>query len=274
MKICIIAIDHGKPELTEKLHSSIKNQSPHDIEIQFIVLENSGKVAKDDYRFIKLPIDGAVVSDVQFLNNDGYFGTASQFLKTFEFRHFDWLIVCNNDLSLERNFFKTLSNRQNDIADKYLICPSVIEQGRDINPLSRKKYPQIKKTFWDFYYKHRMFALCYEVLRLPISKLKFYARSNITNDSSTEGEVYLGYGAIYLLNPEFIIRLGGLPAETFLYQEESVICSYARNFSNWPYLLPALKVHHDAHATLRYISFDKDYELRREAWWRTRKFLS
>lgn len=274
MKICIITIDHGKPELTEKLHSSIRSQSPHNIEIHFIVIENSGKVTKDDYGFIHLPVNGMAVSEVQFLKNDGYFGTASKFLKTFEFSHFDWLMVCNNDLSLESDFFITLSNRQNDIAEKYLICPSVIEQGRNINPLSRKKYPQIKKMFWDFYYKHRMFALCYEVFRIPISKLKFYARSNITNDSSTEGEVYLGYGAIYLLNPKFIINLGGLPAETFLYQEESVICGYARSFGNWPYLLPTLRVHHDSHATLRYIGFDKDYELRCEAWWKTRKFLS
>ena len=274
MKICIITVDHGKPALTSALYSSILNQTEQAVEIVFVALENSGKVSKDDYLFLNVQPQNIISSKVHFADNDGYFGTASNYLKNNDFDNFDWIIVCNNDLSFQKDFLLTLNKRQSDISNRYLVCPSVIERNCDINPLSRNKYPESKKLFWDFYYKHRTFASFYEFVRLPISKTKFYVRSIFKSKSNIEGEIYLGYGAIYLINPIFISRLGGLPAETFLYQEESVICGYARNFDNWPYFLPSLKVNHDSHATLKFIGFDRDYELRRESWWATRKFLS
>lgn len=274
MKICIVTIDHGKPKLTSKLYSSIVNQAGHDIQIHLVVLENSAKVKLEEYDFLKSAPADKISGEVQFLKNDGYFGTASAFLKSFDFNGFDWIVVCNNDLAFEKNFFATLSDRQADLSGKYLVCPSVIEGGRDINPLSRNKYSQFNKSFWSIYYKYRFFALAYEAIRLPVSRLKFYIRSKVSNDSATEGAIYLGYGAIYLISPDFINKMGKLPAETFLYQEESVICSYARKFENWPYFVPSLKVHHDSHATLKYIGFRKDYELRRDAWWKTLKYLS
>lgn len=274
MKICIITIDHGKPALTSRLYSSINDQIQHDVEIHFVVLENSGKMSKDNYQFMRLSTSENILSELHFLKNDGYFGTASFFINSLIITEFDWIVVCNNDLWLENNFFLTLSKRQKDISGKYLICPSVLEKNRNINPLSRNKYPFINKVFWDFYYKNRFFALFYEAIRMPISKSKFYLRSRISSASSIEGEIYLGYGAIYLINPKFIKTLGGLPSETFLYQEESVICGYARNLGHWPYFLPTLKVHHDSHATLQHIDFDRDYQIRRESWWATRKYLS
>ncbi|KAB0665282.1 hypothetical protein F6V25_09335 [Oryzomonas japonica] len=274
MKICIITIDHGKPALTSKLYSSIGDQIQHNVEIHFVVLENSGKVTKDDYQFMTMPKSENIPTEIHFLENDGYFGTASSFIKGFEINQFDWIVVCNNDLWFEKDFFLTLGKRQNDISDKYLICPGIIEQSRNINPLSRNKYPLFNKVFWDFYYRNRLFALFYEAIRIPISNFKFYLRSNISSNSSIEGDIYLGHGAIYLINPKFINALGGLPSETFLYQEESVICGHARNFGHWPYFLPTLKVHHASHATLQHIAFDRDYQLRRESWWATRKFLS
>ena len=274
MKICIVTIDHGKPELTSKLFASVVSQTPHDIQTHFAVLENSAKVNLAQYDFLKSAGQLNLTAEIKFMKNDGYFGTASNFLQSFDFGSFDWIIVCNNDLTVESNFFDVLSKRKMDLSGKLLVCPSVFERGIDINPLSRNKYSQLKRSFWNVYYKFRLFALAYEGIRLSVSKFKFYVRSKISNDSATEGNIYLGYGAFYLINPVLIHRIGKLPAETFLYQEESVICSYARNFGSWPYFVPSLKVHHESHATLKYIGFRRDYELRRDAWWKTLKYLS
>lgn len=273
MKICILTIDHGKPELTSKLYSSIATQAGHDIQTHFVVLENSAKVGAAAYNFLNTTEDANLTSEVQFVKNDGYFGTASTFLETFEYGSFDWIVVCNNDLAFDEHFYAVLSKRKMDLSNRLLVCPGVIEGGIDINPLSRKRYSRINKCFWSVYYKFRLFALAYEGIRLSVSKLKFYVRSKISNDTAAEGDIYLGYGAIYLINPALINKIGKLPAETFLYQEESVICAYARNFGSWPYFVPSLKVYHESHATLKFISFDRDYELRRDAWWKTFKYL-
>ena len=273
MKICIVTIDHGKPDLTSVLYSSITKQTQNNIEVHFVVLENSRKIGREKYSYLCDSSDRNISSELHFLENDGYFGTASNYLKNTNFDHFSWVIVCNNDLTLDVDFLSTLENQQANIAEKLLVCPGIIENGRNINPLSRAVYPNVKRNFWDFYYKHYFFAFCYEFIRIPISKLKFLVRSAFTNDSEIEGDIYLGYGAMFLISPLFINKMGGLPVKTFLYQEESVICGYARSFGNWPYFLPALRVHHESHSTLRYISFDKDYQFRRDAWWATRDIL-
>jgi GT2 family glycosyltransferase len=95
----------------------------------------------------------------------------------------------------------------------------------------------------------------------------------VTNHSEVEGNIYLGYGAMFLISPLFLKKMGGLPVKTFLYQEESVICGYARRFGCWPYFIPTLKTYHESHSTLRYIGFERDYQLRRDAWWATRDML-
>lgn len=272
MKICLITIDHGKPDFTSRLYSSLSNQSLHDVVIHFFILENSGKVSNESYEFIKSINHGVARSEVRFVKNDGYFGTASAFLSEVDCELYDWVIVCNNDLVFECNFFYQFNDRLVELRDRYLICPSVIEQGRNINPLSKSKYHWLKKKYWDFYYSCKLFARWYEPFRIPISKIKSHLRT-FAYQAPAEGEVYLAYGAIYIINPKFIERLGGLPAKTFLYQEESVICGLARSYDNWPYFLPSLCVYHESHATLRFIKFDIDYQLRRDSWWATRTFL-
>jgi GT2 family glycosyltransferase len=273
MNICILTVDYGKPQLTAELFQSLVEQQPHGATLEVFVLENSGLPSTNDYAFLSEGRTHQLTGKVAFRSNLGYFGTASDFLATLNPTDYDWIIVCNNDLRFDHQFVAALERNRFEMKSRFLVCPSVIERDRDVNPLSRARYPAAKIRFWDFYYRHRLFALAYEGLRLPVSRLKVAMRTVLRDESGTKGEIFLGYGAIYLLNPRFIELMNRLPAETFLYQEEAVICAHARRLGQSPYFLPELKVFHESHATLRLIAFDRDYAMRRDAWWATRCYL-
>lgn len=272
MKIFLVTIDHGKPALSNKLFDSLVSQSPGNFSIEMVIVENSGRSSIEDY-VIGGNLSASLSARVEFAENSGYFGSAAKVIREKMPPDTNWVIVCNNDLSFDPSFFSSLLEIQNRVKQKLLLCPNVIEGNRNVNPLSRYKYPIIKTLFWDFYYKNKFFAELYELLRLYVSRSRQMLAAR-QKGNQEEGDIYLGHGAIYIISPELIRLNGGLPAETFLYQEESVICGTVRKFGQQPYYLPTLKVYHESHATLSAISFDKDYDMRRSSWWKTRHFLT
>ena len=245
MKISLVFVNYNNCSFTLDLIKSIENNCKNYKYNIIIVDNNSSEHAISTLR--------KVVSEfvqILYLNhNIGYFGALNYGLK-YLYKHnikSDFIIVGNNDLEFNSDFFHKLEKNLIFLQEKFVISPAIIDfNGSHQNPLVFRRISRIREIIWDIYYSSYFIAGVISVLNKLFNK---YTKRNDTKYSSYEGYVYQGYGAIYILTKKFVDGFQLLFNPTFLMGEEFHLSKQLEYLDQKVYYYPKIYVKHHDHAS-------------------------
>lgn len=145
-----------------------------------------------------------------FHENLGYFGAIHKMQQETP-QNYDFSILCNVDVTVEKDFFHKLANYQ-PTKDEGWITPAIIsvEDGCDLSPQATTRYSRKKLSVLHLFYTHPFLLRLYEKTFYKIKRSKSHPAST----------VYAGHGSFIILTREFFNRCGLIDYPVFLYGEE------------------------------------------------------
>lgn len=164
----------------------------------------------------------------------------------------DAYIVGNNDLEFPSDFGTQVARRSDTIAERMVVAPNILtitnirQNPHAIRPVSR-----FRGLVLDGY------ATSFTMARLLtwVAKLTHKAtRRRDIDQHHTEGFIFMGLGACYILSRRFIERVGELPAEVFLMHEEFFLSRRISEEGEAVYYIPQIVVRHHDHGSVGAVS--------------------
>lgn len=202
-------------------------------------------------------------------SNVGYFGGLNLGLSHVDYNNVDGVIVCNNDISFNEDFFCKLSLKNLDDS-VYVVCPSVktidnIYQ----NPSMVNRPSYLRMCFYDLYYSNFYFGN--HLLKLWRSLGLGADSKNLKDDE--EKEIFIGIGAIYFLTNHYFKKNKILPDDTFLYGEEAFLAKQVKDSDGMQLYCPDLEVTHFESVSTNKLPSIAKYKLSKNAYKKYRAFF-
>ena len=250
--ILVITVNYDNAELTNKTISSIFDNNSHENSVNVIIVDNNShdrtKLIKDD-RVKIIPLE----------DNIGYFPAINMALRELDVSLYEFIIICNNDLIFDKKFFTKLKETyyQKSI---YAVCPRILDLDNvDQNPMLDKGISKFKLFFYDIYYKNYFFG------QLLYRTWQIIKKKTIQNNL-TERQIFMGYGAIYILTNKFFENNHILESPPFLMFEETFLAYQIYRTNGIEYYDPKLIVHHQDHNTCSKVPKRKMYNICKESY--------
>ena len=245
--ILLITVNYNNAELTNYMITTIKSKN-----VKIIIVDNNssdkGKLQKGDN-----------IELILLNNNIGYFPAINIALNRANVSLYDYIIICNNDLVFNSDFFEILENKSYD-ENIFAICPRILDlDGIDQNPMLDKKISKIKFFFYDLYYKNYLIGQCmYKIWRAIKPKPK--------DVDLSPRHIFMGYGAIYVLQKTFFMANKYLLAPPFLMFEETFLAHQIYSSNGIEFYDSSLVVHHRDHSSCSKIPQRKMYNICKESY--------
>ncbi len=248
----IITVNYNNAELTNIMLNSINSLISNNNISVIIVDNNSNDVNKiKKFEFSKI---------IQLKDNIGYFPALNVGIKSVNVKKYENIIICNNDLIFDKDFFVNLKKR-NYNSNVYAISPRILDlDGNEQNPMLTKGISYLKIHFYDLYYKNYYFGiLIYKIWQIvkPKKKLKYDFEAK---------RIFMGYGAIYVLTKNFFINNELLESPPFLMGEEAFLADQIYRTEGIEYYDPSLLVYHQDHSSCSKIPKRKMYDITKESY--------
>lgn len=231
MNILIVAISYNSNDALSKYLKSIEvaMEDNSDIQLKVIIGDHSESnpfCLSNQYRMF----DCKVIRQ----ENIGYLGGISKLLTKEDVLNYDYVIISNVDIEIDKNFFTKLINKKYDCNIAW-IAPTIwsISEQRNRNPFIVNRFSLYKlliiRCLYKFHFLHKLYTM-------TLYKRKRY-RSNIAE------YIYAGHGAFIILTKSFFQKIGCIDYPMFLYGEELYLAELIRNSS--------LKVYYDSDIRIR-----------------------
>ncbi|MDH1213494.1 glycosyltransferase [Pseudomonas chengduensis] len=268
LKISLVTVNYNSSVYTKGLLESLLPFS--DFIDKVIVVDNASSKEEVDFLndIVKEFLDRIDVVTILSEVNTGYFGGLNIGLDALDKTGLDGVIVCNNDLVFNGDFFVTLNSKLIE-DDVHVICPSVITvDGVYQNPSMSDRPSRLRTLFYDIYYSNYYIGLCL---------LKVWRYLGLGSDSRfikdlVERDIFIGIGAIYYLTSSYFSCNENLPNDTFLYGEEAFLAIQIKNSGGRQVYMPDIEVtHFESISTNKLPGFDK-YFLNKKAYKKYRDF--
>ncbi|NMC99389.1 MAG: glycosyltransferase family 2 protein [Bacteroidales bacterium] len=205
-----------------------------DKSIKIVIVDNSPKTT--DNSISNLVSENENVVYLKTKKNIGYFGAVNYAIKVVDNNKYDYIIICNNDITIENlNFFEIL-NEKLELYD--IIAPSIkTKENIQQNPHREKKIDFKRKILYKIYFSSYLIAkLINYIVRKKRIKQKEY--------NECEREIASPHGAFIILNKTFFSKGGFIDDGFFLYGEEDTIMAQAQKLKLKIGFVPDLKVKH------------------------------
>ncbi len=221
--------------------------------LQLVIINNSKEIDLNN-------LNNKHISVINTEKNLGYFGAVKYGMEQYPIESYDYIIVCNNDLTIaSKDFFKKVDEK----LEKWdIIAPSTktlnnIEQ----NPHRQSKPSVLRKIFHKVYFSNYKIAWLLE----KTIELKKEQTKNSKKEQN-EREIFSPHGAFIIISSIFFKRGGYIDDGYFLYGEEDSIAAQAENLKIEIGYVPELEVRHlESISTGRSISKEK-YKYRKSAY--------
>lgn len=252
--ILIITVNYNNSKLTNEMVRSIYKDQKNIENIKIVIVDNNSS-DKDI-------LEKQNNVDILYLEkNIGYFPALNEGLKSVTVEDFDYVVICNNDLLFEDNFFELLSlnNYENNI---YSISPRILDLDNiDQNPSLDKKISRVKVFFYDIYFMNYYFGqFIYRIWQ----KIKSKKKNDSLNLESRQ--IFLGYGAIYILTKNFFKKSKLLDTPPFLMGEEAFLAYQIYETGGIEFFDSSLIVHHKDHSSCSKVPAKKMYDYTKESY--------
>ncbi len=197
--------------------------------------------------------------------NLGYFGALNvgigQIINSAN--EYDFVIIGNNDLEFQADFFDRLSKIkvQDDI---FVLAPNIIKpNGIHQNPYCIDRVSKTRK------FLYRIIYSSYSVAQFVfwLTNILKVAKSEMSRSGHEVSQyIYAGHGSCYILTSGFFKYNKLLVNLTFLMGEEFVLANQVKNTHGKIYYDADLRVLHNEHSSMGKIPSKKVYEFNRNAY--------
>jgi GT2 family glycosyltransferase len=161
---------------------------------------------------------------------------------------FDLVVVGNNDLVFDHDFFKSANFHLTKLSDYSVVSPSILTlDGIYQNPHLLNQASRFREILWDLYYSN--FYVSKIMLHFSYYFKKFFNR-NGSGSHAVSGFINQGYGACYILTPKFFLKYMRFWAPSILMGEEFHLSRQLKSSGDGIFYFPSLIVFHHDHATI------------------------
>lgn len=183
----------------------------------------------------------------------------------------DYYVIGNNDLVFPADFGKQLSSCE-DVLQKYpVVSPNIrMLDGTPQNPHVISAISKKREFVYDLY--HSSYIMAGLIVRLAKLTHKFTDRKDEQQHAVAQ-EIYQGYGACYILTPQFFEHFNELWAPTFLMYEEFFLSKQLEQKGFKTYYEPRIRVTHHCHASTGTLPGKYRWQLCRDAHKEYRKYV-
>jgi GT2 family glycosyltransferase len=210
--------------------------------------------------------------------NLGYFPGLNLGLHTLrtEFPDVAYVVIGNNDLVFPEDFIERIA-RYADVFEKWaVVAPDLVTpDGIHQNPHVLHPISPVRRVVWELFYGS------YKLAVLISAAARVTRRFTVREENAPGSQLYQmaqpveqGYGACYILGPEFFRHFTEFFAPTFMMQEEYFLYEQLRTIGQLTYYDPRFVVEHHGHATTRLLGSRRKWELARDAHKVYRRFRS
>ncbi len=250
-KIGFVLTNFNNSKITiQAVESILKNSvAIRSIEVVIVIVDNASSES-DVSQLVAAFGDSHNVHLITNKQNVGYFNGLNigiSYLKD-SVSGLDLNVIGNNDLIFSVEFFEKLIDKKIKLSKDLVICPDIINlAGFHQNPHVLKEISRIREFVWDLYYSN--YSLARLVLFLSKITRSFTRRRDQTHYKKS-GYILRGFGACYILTPEFFKYFDKLWSPSFLDNEEFFLCAQLRSVGKKCFYNPDISVlHHDKVST-------------------------
>lgn len=204
-------------------------------------------------------------------DNIGYFSAINKGLRYVEKSENTYVLIGNNDLEIDHNFYEQLIAIREEIGQYPVISPNIIRaDGVHQNPHVIKSVSAFRKFIYKIYFSSYFLAVIIGLFSRITSK---YTSRKDNNNYLSRIEVKMGYGACYLLTPRFFLLFNQLDSPLFLMGEEAVLSNQIYSVGEKILYEPLLIVKHMDHTAINNIPSKKLWSITKNSYQIYKKFL-
>lgn len=175
---------------------------------------------------------------------------------------YDVIVIGNNDLVFEPKFFEGLKRHAEVLAKQSVVSPNIITlDNQHQNPHVIGGVSRLRELVWDLYFSNFMLSQLIgraaQLARSLVARKDHYAHA-------IEGPIYQGYGACYILTPNFFRKYRSLWSPGFLMGEEFYLARQLAAGGEKMYYVPDISVRHHDHATVSKLPSLRLWEMTRQ----------
>jgi GT2 family glycosyltransferase len=278
MKYHFLHVNYNNSLLTinciESILLAVSNLDQKDVEYEIVIVDNNSSVSEKNILTNYMEGNGYKYHDhikiVYVETNLGYFRALNVALKLSVRKSNDFVIIGNNDLKFKENFLITLHNKiiQNDV---FVLAPNIITlDGIHQNPHVVNRISLLRKIIYNIYFTNYYIALT--IFKLT-AILKIRKSEQDKLDFEKEQNIYMGFGACYILTPAFFEKYRILDDSVFLMGEEALLAHQVRIANGKTLYCPDLVVFHEDHSTFKKIPLKDIYNITRQSFQIYKKYL-
>ena len=271
-RILLVAVQYGQADKTRGLLASLK-RCVRPLPIDVVIVDNGyhdlGPSNPADIGLVIPEATKELCFETIPSTNLGYFGGANLGLQRFDPTRHRWVIVCNNDLEFDTDFFIRLL--ATTPPDNGVVVPRIVgSDGEDQNPQYITAIPYHNRLAFAvlFLLPPRLGNLLFNSIYSLVRTRGMRARKLVDNRPR---EVYLPLGAIFIFPASMLRKLVNLPQVSFLYGEEMLLKRALHGLGGIFWLEPRLEVSHCESSTTRSLDSLRAWRFKREAffgYWR------
>ena len=233
-------------------------------EYRIVVVDNHSD--DDDVNALESVASG--FQHVEFIlnkENVGYFKGLNIGIRHLRSRQPDihMMVVGNNDLVFPADFAESIRRNVSTLEKYAVVSPDIVTlDGVHQNPHVISKIGKFREFIYNLYYANYYLAIA--IRQLAKLTRGFTDRPDETHHEVAQ-EIYQGYGACYVLGPEFFRYFEELWAPSFLMHEEYFLSKQLSDKGLSVYYEPSIKVLHRCHGAMATITGRKAWEAARNA---------
>ncbi len=197
-------------------------------------------------------------------SNVGYFDGLNMGIVVLQkhVRDYDAIVIGNNDLLFESDFFEGMKRRQETLTLESVISPDIITLDHEHqNPHVISGVSRFREIIWDLYFSSYQLS---QLIGWAARHLSSLVGRKDHHSYAREGPIYQGYGACYILTPRFFQLYGQLWSPGFIMGEEFYLARQLASNSEQMYYVPDIPVRHHDHATVAKLPSRRLWEMTRQ----------
>jgi GT2 family glycosyltransferase len=266
-----IAVNYNSADFTKYYIESIlalkKTTEEH---IEVVIVDNDSNNS-DKSKLALLEEENNNVRIIWSQENLGYFRGLNRGIESIERNYDSIFVVGNNDLTFEEDFIcNFLKIKYSE--DILVIAPNIItKEGRQQNPHVVKEVSKTEKMKVSIYYSNYYLG---QALRLVNQIMKSLRNKPVPlKNNFGQMKIKRGFGACYILTPNFFKYYDKLDDRVFMWGEEALLSNQVESVGCATLYDPEIKVIHHESASVQSIQSKKKYYITKESYKIYKKYL-
>ncbi len=231
--VCVLTLNYGAPQDTIQYVHNLKQQQG--IALSILIIDNCSP--DDSYEIFNTQFSNdEQVTVIQSGRNGGYAFGNNVGLRYLENQAFDFLVISNNDISLDDDYLLCkLTAGYDDLRRPAFVAPCMYVNGEE----DRKHQAWRLPTYWDDV-RVSLRSTYFLGKLLGMTNRYFFPIS----DPSTKPVDCLS-GSFFMGQKDTFYQVGLFDEATFLYGEEAILAQRVKQLGLQNYLIRSLRFHHD-----------------------------